>query len=324
MLLQELLGIGGPPDISQAPAPPNQLPPEVEAFLMNRAAQQQAPQEPGVETAPQMAQQAPPEEEIVASGRPPYERKGMFGIKGTARDVLGLLGDAFLVQGGADPLYRKVRDQERQADALRGFGEDPYGSIEALNKAGFADVSRELYKDFAGIEAKRDAHKLAVTKDARDAVNDQTLNRSRVANTEKDVLGNIRSSLAGLRDIKDPQARELAYQRRRQLIAEYVKENGTAKMASIVEASLPDMYEDGVEKRFIDPQAMARLEDTDLGREQQARLAREAEAARERRFNESERGRNARFQEAEKGKRERAAKKSGPSFKLPPPPAGFK
>lgn len=322
MFLQDLFG---PPDVSQAPPPPNQLPPEVEAFLMNRAQQaqpvEQAP--PMRAEAPPQTQQAPVEEEIVASGRPPYERKGMFGIKGTARDILGLIGDAFLVQGGADPLYRKVRDQEKQADAMRGFGEDPYGSIEALNKAGFADVSRELYKDYAGIESKRQAHQLAVGKDKRDAINDAFLNKSRLANTEKDVVANIRSSLTGLSNIKDPAARELAYQRRKQLIAEYINEYGTEEMAAIVKDALPDMYEEGIETRFIDPQAQARLADTDLAREQQARLAREAEAARERRFNESERGRNARFQKAEEGKRERA-KKSGPSFKIPDPPAQFK
>jgi hypothetical protein len=81
------------------------------------------------------------EEEAFVNAVNPTDYRGLFGIKGRARDLLGLLGDAFLVQGGADPMYRQRRDRELQADALKGFDlEDPemaQAALERLNRAGF-------------------------------------------------------------------------------------------------------------------------------------------------------------------------------------------
>jgi len=56
--------------------------------------------------------------------------KGMFGVKGTLRDVLGLLGDAFLVQGGANKVYEPRRQQERAAASMAGMSRDPYAAGE--------------------------------------------------------------------------------------------------------------------------------------------------------------------------------------------------
>ncbi len=59
-------------------------------------------------------------------------RKGMFGVKGTLRDVLGVLGDAFLVQGGGKAIYQPQRERERAGDALFGFSQEPEQAIERL------------------------------------------------------------------------------------------------------------------------------------------------------------------------------------------------
>ena len=56
--------------------------------------------------------------------------KGMFGVKGTLRDVLGVLGDAFLVQGGAGKVYEPRRQQERAAASMAGMSRDPYAAGE--------------------------------------------------------------------------------------------------------------------------------------------------------------------------------------------------
>lgn len=53
------------------------------------------------------------------------DRKGMFGTKGTLRDILGLVGDAFLVQSGRSPMYAPAREQERISDAWAGASKDP-------------------------------------------------------------------------------------------------------------------------------------------------------------------------------------------------------
>lgn len=74
------------------------------------------------------------------------ERKGMFGVKGTFRDILGTIGDAFLVQSGNKPLYSPRRQQEREADALTGFTQDPMAALERL-AAVSPELAANLYKD---------------------------------------------------------------------------------------------------------------------------------------------------------------------------------
>lgn len=84
---------------------------------------------PGASDAPQASPQ-----EIASTkslqGLP--DHKGMFGVHGTLRDVLGTLGDAFLIQGGAKPIYAPVRQQERESDALVGLASNPQDTIGRL------------------------------------------------------------------------------------------------------------------------------------------------------------------------------------------------
>lgn len=60
------------------------------------------------------------------------ERKGMFGVKGTLRDILGILGDSFLVQSGNDPMYGPRREQEMLSDAMTGYTAQPLEAIERV------------------------------------------------------------------------------------------------------------------------------------------------------------------------------------------------
>lgn len=57
---------------------------------------------------------------------------GMFGLKGTFRDILGGLGDALLISEGRAPLYRQQRQREKEGEAMAGFQTDPLGSIEKM------------------------------------------------------------------------------------------------------------------------------------------------------------------------------------------------
>ena len=50
------------------------------------------------------------------------KHKGMFGVKGTFRDILGLIGDSLLVGSGGKAIYAPQRQQERMSDALVGYG----------------------------------------------------------------------------------------------------------------------------------------------------------------------------------------------------------
>jgi hypothetical protein len=60
------------------------------------------------------------------------DHRGMFGVKGTLRNVLGVLGDAFLVQGGRDPMYAPQRQMEREGDAMAGISQAPRAAVERM------------------------------------------------------------------------------------------------------------------------------------------------------------------------------------------------
>lgn len=53
------------------------------------------------------------------------EHKGLFGLSGTPRDILGLIGDALLVGGGGNPLYMQARKNEKVGDAMLWNDLDP-------------------------------------------------------------------------------------------------------------------------------------------------------------------------------------------------------
>jgi len=80
------------------------------------------------------------------------ERKGkLFGTKGTLRDVLGTLGDAFLVQSGNKAVYGPRRDQERLSDALAGlYTGNESEQLAALEQASYEnpEMAQQIYSDY--------------------------------------------------------------------------------------------------------------------------------------------------------------------------------
>lgn len=86
-------------------------------------------------------------EEAATSMDEAPDRKGMFGVKGTLRDILGTLGDAFLVGSGRDAVYRPGREQEKAADAMTGFTNSPEAAMaaaERLASIGQTDKAQKL------------------------------------------------------------------------------------------------------------------------------------------------------------------------------------
>ena len=82
------------------------------------------------------------------------QRKGMFGIKGTLRDVLGAVGDAFLTQSGNKQVYAPQREREKLSSALYGMTDDPKAAIE---RATIVDpgVGVELNNQYQNNETRR-------------------------------------------------------------------------------------------------------------------------------------------------------------------------
>lgn len=86
------------------------------------------------------------------------DHRGMFGVKGTLRDVLGLVGDAFLIQSGNSPIYAPNRKQERLSDAMAGYTEDPTAAAERAMgidpQAGMALIQQAMAQQKAEAEAR--------------------------------------------------------------------------------------------------------------------------------------------------------------------------
>ena len=77
------------------------------------------------------------------------ERQGRFGVRGTLRDILGTVGDAFLVQSGNDTVYAPQVERERQANAMAGMTSDARNTIERLAAAGFSEEANALYREMS-------------------------------------------------------------------------------------------------------------------------------------------------------------------------------
>lgn len=82
-------------------------------------------------------------------------REGKFGVKGTLRDVLGIVGDAFLVQSGNKAVYQPRREQEQMSDAMYGFTDNPLQAIERLNAAGYGEQAAKLQEQYSQQDIRR-------------------------------------------------------------------------------------------------------------------------------------------------------------------------
>ena len=60
------------------------------------------------------------------------QHKGLLGVKGTLRDILGYVGDTLLAGSGHSPIYGRVRQQERLGDAMAGYTSDPLAAAERV------------------------------------------------------------------------------------------------------------------------------------------------------------------------------------------------
>jgi len=94
------------------------------------------------------------------------QHKGMFGTKGTLRDILGMVGDAFLVNSGNKAVYAPQRQQEKIADALAGFTQgDPRAAIERLAALpGGAEFAEKLYDNTVQNQARQTTAQSGVAK----------------------------------------------------------------------------------------------------------------------------------------------------------------
>lgn len=78
--------------------------------------------------------------------------------KSTLRDVLGLLGDSFLIQEGNKPVYAPSIDARRQAEAMAGFTNNPAGAAERLAGLGLdgtPELANTIFNNANNVEIKK-------------------------------------------------------------------------------------------------------------------------------------------------------------------------
>ncbi len=93
-------------------------------------------------------------EEVGDASKNAPKRSGMFGTKGTFRDILGVLGDAFLMQSGNRAMYRPIRDKEKMADAMVGFTQNPQAAIERMANEN-PEMAAKMYEDWQNNQVKQ-------------------------------------------------------------------------------------------------------------------------------------------------------------------------
>lgn len=107
------------------------------------------------------------------------QHTGLFGVKGTLRNVLGILGDAMLMQHGNQAVYAPRVQQEREADAMAGFQSDPRaaagrlaalpGGAELANKILDTAATQDLHRDSLNSQNYYRQTREEAIQDARDA-----------------------------------------------------------------------------------------------------------------------------------------------------------
>lgn len=114
-----------------------------------------------------------PQQEVLKELIP---RQGMFGTKGTLRDILGTLGDAFLVQSGNKAVYQPQRQQEKMGSAMLEFSKDPMAAAERLAAQGFPEQAQAVL-EYAGNQQLKKAQiqSLADTRDSQIATRKEKL-----------------------------------------------------------------------------------------------------------------------------------------------------
>lgn len=107
------------------------------------------------------------EEAMDARSKAP-QRKGLFGVKGTLRDVLGAIGDHYLMGEGMKPVYAPKKAQEEASDALAGFTQNPMAALERLAAVN-PELAQEMYERVSQGQARSQTAQLAGQKNQQEA-----------------------------------------------------------------------------------------------------------------------------------------------------------
>lgn len=148
-------------------SPTNRPPPQPEQVTLQ---QQQVPDDfiMGNSTPVSMAREAEKDTELNS------DRRGLFGAKGTLRDIIGILGDSIAVGAGGQASYMPHREKEKFADAMAGFSQGGDAQRSAIERG--MRINPEATMEFLKQQQMSDANmgNLGIRKDEfnRDLTND--------------------------------------------------------------------------------------------------------------------------------------------------------
>lgn len=241
------------------------------------------------------------------------EHKGRFGQKGLLRDILGTIGDAFLVQSGNKPIYGPKRQQERESDAMVGFSRNPLAAIERLAQEN-PEAAREMYEKYQTNALGLDRLDFDRKKFEDEGPDREALRAGRVANSQRVNLSNARTLIGS---ISSPAQWSAARPRLQQRL----KDAGLGEWADLI----PEEFDPDVNYLFMDPKDLAAMEDRDALRNQQMAIAklRDRRQAAGQAITQSLGNRRAAVAERNATTAEKRLEKSGnsKSYDFGPPPA---
>lgn len=164
---------------------------------------------------------------------PMLEREGMFGIKGPARDILGLLGDFSLMRSGDNPIFTPQWSAEHEADrysqAAQNFVNDPMGTIRSMAKAGYGKEAQALYQQYQ-------TNQINAAKAGAEIGQSNSTTRKNNYEVDQDARGRIGNVLEYANEKNYPQYLALAKQ--------------MGKRAGVT-VDLPDQYDPVAVKEYI-------------------------------------------------------------------------
>ncbi len=191
------------PGIAEAPAPPANWQEQIDPSVLRPVAGPQVTPEPS--NVSSVSQDIQGTEELGSKGLEKIQHKGLFGVKGTLRDILGILGDGLTGR----MTYSTARRGEKYGDILAGkyvnneeenFINNPLLAIQRLGEEGFGQEAAALYQDYVKNEQAKQAAAVNEARLKRQENRDDVMAEEALVRRQKGLQEILARSYGGVQD----------------------------------------------------------------------------------------------------------------------------
>lgn len=191
------------PSLADAPPPPQGWEKMVDPTVLQPVQGPEIAPEPVAPSS--VSQDIQGTEELGSKGLEKIQHKGLFGVKGTLRDILGILGDGLTGR----MTYSTARRGERYGDILAGkyvnneeenFINNPLLAIQRLGEEGFGQEAASLYQDYVKNEAAKQQAALNEARLSSQEARDAQLALLREATRGKTIQETLAKTYSGISD----------------------------------------------------------------------------------------------------------------------------